>query len=723
MRRLFLFKVTALVVLISLASCIGNIVGGSIILEAPRNGDTNVPFNNLNFRFTVKVAGDYELIVRDEKGNTVYQETLSNVEGKVVHTVPTGKLRPNASYRWYVRRKGTDSVASEMWRFKTRENSAPVLSNPKPDKLDREPFGALALTWNAEDPDGDTLKYEVKVYKKGETTPVFSKTFNDTAGVVKDLEQTTEYEWTVVATDPWGAISNELRASFKTKENEAPQDIRLIEPEIRPNQKVKFNNLKLKWEGIDPDREDLLYTVTITGENQTRALITLQKDTEYTVNLRPSTSYTLTIEATDKYGKSLKKEFYFSTNDNTSPEKPVLRQPVNNDRINIKKQSSIDFQWEISKDHDEDVVMYKIVIKRGSLIIEERNNLTTNSYSVSLTSGKFRIGECYTWYVEAYDKWGGVSKSDEYAFELYANSPPSKPMNPNPSDGAKNLPNRIRFSWTANDEDGDKLYYDIYIGDSPSNLKLEVSNLEAPEYLRPTLFEYSKTYYWKVVVKDGYNPPVDGDVWSFTVTSEDRPPSAPELIGPVNGATNLQFNNLRLSWKASQDDHTPRDKLEYVIVLGQADSMNVVATVTGLTTDAIEYVVNNLNPLTKYYWRIEVKDSFNNYAYSQTWNFTTKVNTPPKTPYNPSPTDGSVLRPGIVQFSWESDDEDGDVLNYELRIAKTPEGLETATPIIRNTKNYTAEINEEGTYYWRVTAKDPHGGQASSTWTFTIRGQ
>ncbi|ODN31287.1 fibronectin type III domain-containing protein [Fervidobacterium thailandense] len=713
-------KLFAFALLVSLASCIGTINKNPIELIAPKNGETNLSFNNLSFEFSVRTTGDYDLIIRDDKGDTVYKETISRVSGKVSHTVPAGKLRPGTSYRWYVRRAGTDSIASEMWRFKTRNNSAPVLSNPKPDKLYNEPFGALALTWDANDPDNDVLKFEVKVYRKGESTPVFNKVFNDPSGVVKDLEQLTEYEWTVVAIDPWGAKSNELRASFKTKENEPPQDIRLVEPEIRPGQRVRFNNLKLKWEGVDPDREDLLYTVTITGANQSRALLNFQKDTESAVDLKPSTNYVLEIEATDKYGKSLKKTFNFTTVDNSAPEKPTLKNPSNNEKINVKRFSSIDFQWDAVSDPDDDVVMYKIVIKRGNLNVEERNGLTTTTYSVSLPSEKFRAGERYTWYVEAYDKWGGVRRSDEYSFELYSNSPPSKPMSPNPSNGAKNLPNRIRFSWYATDEDGDKLLYDFYVGDSPSNLKLEASNLESPEYLRPVLFDYSKTYYWKVVVKDG-DMSVEGDVWSFTITSEDKPPTVPELLGPPNGATGLKFNNLKLSWKASQDDKTARDKLEYIVVLGEADSMAVVGTVTGVSTDVIDFVISNLKPLTRYYWRVEVKDSFNNFAYSQTWTFTTKVNTSPKAPYNPSPADGSVLRPGAVQFAWQSRDEDEDTLTYELRIAKTPEALESATPIIRNTENYTAEINEEGTYYWRVTAKDPHGGQASSTWTFTIQ--
>ena len=80
-------------------------------------------------------------------------------------------MAPNTLYRWYVRVKGNDSKASELWKFTTKENSAPTVSNLKPNGTDGHPFGALSLIWDAQDPDGDNLNFYVTIKREGDSSP------------------------------------------------------------------------------------------------------------------------------------------------------------------------------------------------------------------------------------------------------------------------------------------------------------------------------------------------------------------------------------------------------------------------------------------------------------------------------------------------------------------------------------------------------------------------
>ena len=712
-----------LVVLVVLTSCVSRPNNQSIVLVEPKNASVGIPLNGQTFIFKGVVGTEYELIIKkDSTGETVFQKSVVPDTETFSVKIDNGKLAPKTQYRWYVRIKGNDSKASDLWRFTTKENSVPVLSNPSPNQPD-QPFGILALAWDSSDADNDKLTFKIKVYEKGKDTPVYELTEVDTnTCVVKNLKQTTEYTWTVVAQDPWGGTSNEISATFSTKANEPPSNIRLVSPADLTS-KVKFNNLLLKWEGVDPDREDLKYSLKIGPTSEDNYLVKATTETSFVVSdLKPGTLCTLEIVAEDSSGEKIKKVFNFTTKDNSSPTKPVLLDPTDNIRMNLVKVSTYTFKWSPSSDPDEDSVSYKLVI------LNDSNSTTVSvkpindtSYTVNLKN-IIEANKKYAWYVEAYDKHGGASASQKFYFETYFNNPPSKPTDPTPAVGTTQ-PNRISsFSWLATDKDGDSLKYDIYIGDSPSNLRLEAQDLPVNYYSTTRLFDFSKTYYWKVVVKDGVNDPVDGDIWWFKITNEDRPPTAPELVSPTKEAKEVAFNNLQLKWKASTDNEDSQNKLTYYVYQGKADNMTLAATITGQTSSEIVYGISNLSPITTYYWRIEVKDTFGNYAYSTTWSFTTKANTAPSIPSNPSPANNSSsVQPGTVTLTWEASDSDGDILSYEVYVDTTNDFTNTI-PIKTDKPNCTFTVTSGKTYFWKVIAKDSHEGETEGpTWKFTVQ--
>jgi len=711
-----------LFLLVVLTSCVSRPNNQSIILVEPKNAAVGVPFNGQTFVFKGVVGTEYELIVKkDSTGETVFQKSVVPDTETFSVRIDNGKLAPNTLYRWYVRVKGNDSKASELWKFTTKENSAPTVSNLKPNGETNQPFGSIALSWNVINEDDDVLSFVVTVTRFGDTKPIYETTVSTNSCVVKGLSQLTTYEWSVVAKDPWGAKSDPLKAQFKTKKNEPPTRIELRSPQ-NGETNTKFNNLLIEWKGYDNDLEDLKYTVKLTSDSTNNALLSGSEETSYTVRgLKPNTEYTLEITAVDSYNESTKATFSFKTKPNEPPSAPTLITPNDGENINFSKVSNVVFKWNPSTDPDEDEIFYVFVFIDQYGNERPRGPISATDTTYTLSSSVFSNGKTYGWRVEAHDVNGGVISSEKRTFRTFTNRPPDVPRDPTPSDGANELPNRIpQFTWTATDPDGDLLTYDIYIGKSATTLTLEATGLTSPTYSTPRLFDFSQTYYWKVVVHDGYNDPVEGPVWSFTITNKNSVPTAPELVSPLNKEAGVAFNGAKLRWKASEDYETPQSQLTYYLYVGKADGMTLVATITGETNPEILRIVANLTPLTTYYWRVEVKDEFGNYAYSKTWEFKTKQNTAPSAPTNPNPRDGGKLPNKENVLSWQCSDPDGDQLSYELYISSSSD-FSGVAPINRNEANYLWTPPSTGTYYWYVVAKDPYGGEAAGpTWTFSV---
>jgi hypothetical protein len=113
----------------------------------------------------------------------------------------------------------------------------------------------------------------------------------------------------------------------------------------------------------------------------------------------------------------------------------------------------------------------------------------------------------------------GVKYSDDYTFTTSGttNNPPTKPSNPNPSNGAYNVPENQTLSWTSTDPDGGGVSYDLYLGTSSSNMpKIRSGSGTSCGNIG---FNLGTTYFWKVVSYDSQNASISGPVWSFTTAT------------------------------------------------------------------------------------------------------------------------------------------------------------------------------------------------------------
>ena len=169
---------------------------------------------------------------------------------------------------------------------------------------------------------------------------------------------------------------------------------------------------------------------------------------------------------------------------------------------------------------------------------------------------------------------------------------------------------------------GKKTYYSFYFGSSRNNLR-EVdsgtiaANAGPSEHsvsYKVTGLNAGTQYYYKVT---GYNSvgSAEGDVVGFTTeTNPNTPPSKPSNPYPASGSTNVDLNT-KFTWICSDADG---DNLKYNIYIGTSSSnLNFYQYSTNTMCQ-----FTNLEPGTKYYWRIDPYDNEDTTT-GPVWNFTT----------------------------------------------------------------------------------------------------
>jgi len=160
---------------------------------------------------------------------------------------------------------------------------------------------------------------------------------------------------------------------------------------------------------------------------------------------------------------------------------------------------------------DPDALEFVINQTEALLAIGEPNGPAPEGL-VPGTTYYWRIDEVYTAVTGTGKVWSFTSKPPDHAY------------NPDPADGAVDVPTDVQLSWTPGFEA--TLHY-VHFGDSLD--KVSAAGGAAPisdTTFDPGPLEPGKTYYWRV---DEFCSPntIKGGVWSFT-TAELKPEPAPE---------------------------------------------------------------------------------------------------------------------------------------------------------------------------------------------------
>jgi hypothetical protein len=290
------------------------------------------------------------------------------------------------------------------------------------------------------------------------------------------------------------------------------------------------------------------------------------------------------------------------------------------------------------------------------------------------------------------------------------------PWNPMPPDNAAGQPTYITLQWSVTGGKRDSLRYDVYFGTNPDPV-LAVADITDTTLLRSGL-ELDKLYYWRVIVRNNKGQQQSGPVWSFRTTTlqNNNPPAIPFEPSPANGVSSQPYT-LTLRWKCSDPDGDP---LKYDILFGTNPTPSDPIVSDQLGTS---YQVSNLQENTTYFWRVVAKDNHNGITSSPVWTFTTKTNLAPNAPYGPTPANGAIDQSVTLTLRWNGSDDDGDALTYDVYLGTSNPPTELAVTGHSTTSFKPPAISGETTYFWRVVAKDGHGGQTSGQiWSFTTVG-
>ncbi len=293
------------------------------------------------------------------------------------------------------------------------------------------------------------------------------------------------------------------------------------------------------------------------------------------------------------------------------------------------------------------------------------------------------------------------------------NSQPSMPDNPMPNDLAVGLSVMSSMSWTGSDIDGNLAEFDLYLGTS-SSPPLVAAGLTQPGYTPPSPLEPLTRYYWRVVARDALGLETSGFIWTFTTRLVNSPPGSPRPLDPLNGAQAVPLDVI-VRWMAADIDDDP---LVFDLYFGTSPTPPLVATDFALT----EYSPGQLSYETTYYWRVVARDPLGQETSGPVWSFVTRpVNFPPDPPENVSPYSGANNQPVTVTLTWSATDADNDTLVFDVYLGTVVPPPLAATGV--NTKYYSPGVLAFGTkYYWRIVARDGHGGATSGTTTsFTTR--
>ncbi len=119
--------------------------------------------------------------------------------------------------------------------------------------------------------------------------------------------------------------------------------------------------------------------------------------------------------------------------------------------------------------------------------------------------------------------------------------------------------------------------------------------------------------------RDDINRHTNTKQWALSVrcVKSNEPPSPPENINPVNGATD-QPVNINLMWSCSDPENDP---LTFDIYFGADPSPPLIAE----DTTTFEYNLYMLEYDNTYYWKILATDDHENSTSGQLWSFTTKT--------------------------------------------------------------------------------------------------
>ena len=235
----------------------------------PQNGAVNRPLNLILQWHAEDVDGDdvsYDLYFGTSenlvllKGNTKDEFYQFGISGNI-------NLDYNTTYYWkVVARDGRGGrVDTGLMRFTTQleENENPVVNYLWPPDGAQISSYSVTLQWNANDPNGDTISYDI-YFGDNPNPPLFVSNHSGRSYKINGLLPNKTYYWKIVAKDSRGGITYGDVWSFVTPSNNPPNPFSLLNP-CPP---IPIRDVVLRWtETGDPDGDPVRYRIYFGTRN------------------------------------------------------------------------------------------------------------------------------------------------------------------------------------------------------------------------------------------------------------------------------------------------------------------------------------------------------------------------------------------------------------------------------------------------------------------------
>jgi hypothetical protein len=394
-----------------------------------------------------------------------------------------------------------------------------------------------------------------------------------------------------------------------------------------------------------------------------------------------------------------------------------------------------------SSDADGDALTYDFQVSTTSgftNIIAQVSGLAEGASSTTSWTASPELTDetSYYWRVRAYDGEDYSSWSSSHVFTVQLpNNPPVPPILASPSNGATvNTLVPVLTINNSSDMDGDDLTYSFEVS-SNSDFTAIVAQAQGvaegsgstTSWTVSITLNNQTNYWWRVSAYDGedYSNNSQTSLFYTDYSEPNDPPTPPMADEPPAGDT-VDTPTPILTVSNSTDPEG--DSLSYFFEVWDDQKSGLVVASPQVPEEdggTTSWEVSTaLDESTHYFWRSRAFDG-NEYAEWMDWaDFSTaEPNHTPSIPALYLPNDGdTMLGAAHMLVVYNSSDEDGDTLTYEIKLCSDPgmtQVVEYAVDIEEgnfNTTSYlTTETMADGqVYYWQARAFD---GEDYSDWS------
>ncbi|MBN2406365.1 MAG: gliding motility-associated C-terminal domain-containing protein [Elusimicrobia bacterium] len=660
---------------------------------------------------------------------------------------PSAGLIENATYWWKVR--AVDDDGKEAWTSNTTWYIRVNGRNEKPYVFSLStPADANILTdntpmflWDATaDPDpGDYIAYYTVVYSSSQDfgVPVSSTVYISSFTPVSALVENATYWWSVRAYDNDGYKRVSSTRTFRMNaEDEYPYTFNLSTP--ADTQIMKTKRPSFDWaDCTDPDPGDIItYTLRYSQSPDFGTYTDIDdipvSTYTFTEDLSENATYYWKVFARDSDSlvrQSNQTDWSVRINAvNQSPGSFSVLTPTNTSTVEVRKPT---FTVTASSDPDPgDVITYRIYYSTYSDFTSSTTIESGPGETFANTSAELADNSTYFWKARAVDSKGLGTESTETDWEFYTffNDPPYGFSLSSPAYSEIVSTNTPKFLWQANgDPDkGDSVTYSLWYStrqDFDLSARVTESALEVSSFTPAAALVEDATYWWSVRAIDNEGLVTLSSTWTFRVNAENAAPGNFDLLHSSGIVTE---NTPYFEWAAAADPD-PGDSITYTLFYSSYSGFTSSVTIGGI--DASTYTLQTvLEENTTYWWQVKSADYGGLESWSnQVWSIhVDTANQRPSVFSLVSPTDTVTVVVTTPTFTWtvSTDADVNDTVTYDLEYADDSgflTGHNTIPGISTDNYHLAGGLADDGTYYWKVTAKDGSGGQrVSAVWSFNI---